>query len=98
MSSEWINDLTIEELPDQYQEMAQIVGLDNTIKLAEYFGKQGFYFKSLDPLIAKKKAEFIRKYFNGNNHCDLARATGYSERWVYEILKDGKDDKQEGLF
>jgi Mor family transcriptional regulator len=98
MSSEWIKEVSIEDLPEQYREMSSVVGLNNTIKLAEYFGKQGFYFRSLDELIRKKKEEFIKKNFTGDNHKELARATGYSERWVYEILKNGKDDRQVGLF
>ena len=104
MSSEWIKEITLEELPGNYQEMVQVIlettgdlptALQITIKLGEYYNKQGFYFSLLDKLIAKKKADFIKKYFNGRNHCELARATGYSERWVYAILKGVLIDKQQ---
>jgi Mor family transcriptional regulator len=94
----WITGISIDELPALYQEMARLIGIENTIKLAEHFGKQGLYFKSLDCLIRKKKEEYIRENFTGSNHRELARATGYSERWVYEILKQDKDDRQECMF
>lgn len=93
---EWIKDLKPEELPEQYQEIARLIGLDNTIILAAYYGKSGVYFPSLDGVIAAKKREYITKNFKGDNHKELARATGYSEVWVYEILKKGKLSRQSG--
>ncbi|GAB4485952.1 MAG: hypothetical protein OHK006_13000 [Thermodesulfovibrionales bacterium] len=94
----WLDDLRIEDLPETYREMAGIIGLGHTLKLAQHYTKQGFYFRDLDEIVSRKKAEYIRAHFNGCNHRELARATGYSERWVYEILKNGKDDRQDDLF
>lgn len=94
----WLDNLKTEDLPDKYREMANIVGIENTIKLAEHFGKDGFYFKSIEKLITKKKEEYIRNNFCGDNHPELAKATGYSTRWIYEVLKDVKDDRQSEMF
>lgn len=94
----WLNDITAKDLPEQYHEMVALIGVENTLKLAEKFPKQPFYFIGLEVVIEKKKKEYIRKKFDGSNHKELARATGYSERWVYEILKGEKDDRQADLF
>ena len=101
---DWIKDIEPEELPEQYQEMYAAI-FDSTpealrvvLRLAEHFGKMGFYFTSLNGLISTKKEEYIFNNFTGNNHQELARATGYSERWVYEILKKKKDDRQTNMF
>lgn len=88
--SEWIKEISKEELPEPYSEMAELIGVDNTIKLALHFSKQGVYFKSLEEIIAKKKKEYIIKNFNGRNHKELARITGFSEQYVYEILRNKK--------
>lgn len=98
---DWIEEIKLEELPRQYREMADIVGLRNTVKLIEYFGKTGFYFASLDSVIRLKKKEFIIKNFHGSNHKELARDTNYSERWVYEIVEEHRSAsrvKQKLLF
>lgn len=87
---EWLKEIKIEELPRQYQEMAEIIGLEATIKLAEYFGKTGFYFVSLDGVISAKKREYIAKNFNGSNHREMARATDYSLVWVYKIIEENR--------
>ncbi len=94
----WLDDITAKDLPAQYHEMVELIGVENTLKLAEKYPKQPFYFIGLETVMEKKKKDYIRKKFNGSNHKELARATGYSERWVYDILKGEKDDKQPELF
>lgn len=87
---EWLQEIDISELPEQYQEMAELIGLENTIKLIEHFGKTTVYFLSLDRFIREKKRQYILRNFKGSNHRELARITGYSLVWVYEILRDHK--------
>ena len=87
---EWLAELKESDLPTQYREMSEIIGLENTIRLAEYFGKTGFYFVSLDGVISAKKREYISKNFNGSNHREMARATDYSLVWVYKIIEENR--------
>jgi Mor family transcriptional regulator len=94
----WLDDLKIEELPSHYQEMAVLIGLEATMKLAKHYNKTGFYFTGLDDLVRAKKEQFIKTNFTGDNHKELARATEWSERWVYEILKGVIDDSQPAMF
>ncbi len=93
---EWIKDLKTEELPEQYQEMATLIGLENTIILAAYYGKSGVYFPSLDGVIQAKKKEYIIKNSKGDNQRELARATGYSVRWVYEVIEAHRRSQRSG--
>ncbi|GIL19505.1 MAG: hypothetical protein DWB56_14820 [Candidatus Jettenia sp.] len=86
----WLDEIDVSELPRHYQEMVRLIGIENTIKLIEHFGKMPFYFISLDGFIREKKKQYIIKNFTGNNHHELARVTGYSLAWVYEILRDQK--------
>lgn len=86
----WLENIKIDELPRQYRELAEIIGLANTLKVAEYCGKVPVYFPSLDATIRAKKEEYIVKNFKGDNHAELARDTDYSLVWVYEILKRAK--------
>src|SRR5574337_747505 len=129
----WLHDVKIEELPQQYQDIVRYIGLENTIKLAEYYSKMGFYFAEIKPgkplsadyqemtkqigientlrlaryfrgsavyfvglaeTIRIKKREYIIRNFAGNNHKELARATQYSEQWIYEILWEEQKKKR----
>jgi Mor family transcriptional regulator len=98
LNAEWIKEISIEDLPESYQAIAQIVGLDNAIRLAEHLGGLAYYFPKIDALIAKKRDDAIRKEFNGANHKALARKYCLSEIWIRQIVQNDKDDKQPALL
>ena len=93
---DWLEDIKPEELPEQYQEMFEVVCMECTLKLARYFGKTGFYFVGLTGVIGKRKEEYILNNFKGNNHKELARIVEYSERKVYQVLKKNRYTKAPG--
>ncbi|GER92671.1 hypothetical protein A45J_0389 [hot springs metagenome] len=94
----WLDNLNIEDLPEPYSEMAELIGIENALKIAEHFGKQQIYFKSLKEIIAERKRQYIVENFNGVNHAELARVTDYSVQYVYEILAKERNKRQRGLF
>lgn len=100
MSNAWlaeiIDNIRIEDLPESYQTVAEIIGKENTIKLARHLGGVPVYFPKLDTLIQRKRDERIRQEFNGVNHRDLARKYDLTERWIREIVQvptSGNHDK-----
>lgn len=82
-----IPNITIESLPESYQEVARIIGIDNAIKLSQYLGGLGYYFPKLDSMLRQTRDELIRKEFTGFNHRDLARKYGLTEVWIREIVQ-----------
>lgn len=98
--AKWVKDIKPEDLPAQYAEMVALVGVEVTMTLADYYKKQPFYFVGLEQLIEKKKKEYIIANFKGDNHGQLARETGYSSRWIYDIIEVHYKTKrsQPGLF
>lgn len=96
---EWTKELKAEDLPGDLQLVAQECGIEVAVRLSEKMGSVSIYIRPIGALIARKKEEYIVRHFNGSNHKELAIATGYSERWVYEILDREKTRfKQSGLF
>lgn len=91
--------LKTEELPEQYQEVIRVIGLDATLKLAEAFPGVPLYFKSVNRLLLPAKKAFIRANFDGGNHRRLALDTGLPLATVYEILAEAREAaKQCKLF
>jgi len=93
--TDWHTEITADDLPEHYQQMAGLIGVEATLVLAEFYNKQGFYFTGLDGLVRRKKEDYILKNYSGANQKELARATGYSERWVYEIIERGRSEKRQ---
>lgn len=101
MTKDWIakivTEITVDELPESYQDIAQIIGIEATLQLSEYLGGMRFYFRKIDGLLMDKRDECIRKEFDGSNHVALARRYGLTETRIRDILAR-KRPTQCGLF
>jgi Mor family transcriptional regulator len=99
MKDRWLDGLTPEDLPEgDLRLVAELCGVDVAVSLAEHMGGVQLYVPSAAGLISRKKHEYIVRHFDGSNCKELAVATGYSERWVYEILARRKGRKQPAVF
>ncbi|MDA8172067.1 MAG: hypothetical protein M0033_05930 [Nitrospiraceae bacterium] len=88
--SGWLDEIAREmrpeDLPEGYQAVARVVGVENALKLSEELGGLPFYFPKIGSLIVKKRDQYIRQEFNGANYKELARKYGLTEVWVRRIL------------
>ena len=96
----WAEGLTADDLPGDLALVANECGLDVALALAEKMPSVPVYIRPISGLIRKKKEAYIIKHFTGSNHKQLALDTGYSERWIYEVLSRRREErsKQPLLF
>ena len=87
-----------EELPGDLQLVARECGMDVAIRLGAKLSSISIYIRSIDSLVSARKKDFVRKNFNGSNHKELAIAVQWSERYIYNILAEKKDDRQQSLI
>lgn len=98
MLSEWLRELSLEQLPEPYQSIARDIGIEHTLKLADLYQGTGLYFPKLDGLLRDIRDQRIREDFDGGNYKELARKYDLTERWVYEIVSQISDTNQLSLF
>ncbi|MBI5410155.1 MAG: DNA-binding protein [Nitrospirae bacterium] len=99
MNAEWLKEITADDLPDSYREMAKIIGVNNTIALALHYGGLPYYFQKVDSLLQKIRDDKIRQEFNGDNYKALARKYDLSEMHIRRIISGKeKDNGQVELF
>ena len=88
-------EVTPECLNGVYCELANLIGTEATFKIYEtYRGQQitfPVYMFNKD-FIAKK----IMEEYNGRNVKLLASKFGYSEKWIRKIIKDNKQEENNG--
>lgn len=82
----WIKEVKPEQLPEVYQEMAEVIGVDQTIALARVFSGSSVYFPKLDRSLLAQRNAAIRCEFNGANIKQLARKWSLSARHVRHIV------------
>ncbi len=77
----------VKDLPGDLSQVAEIVGVEKTLELAQLFRGTNVYFCNIDSLIRKKRDNLIRNsYDNGVSPIKLARKHQLSERQIWRIL------------
>ena len=75
------------DLPGELKDIADVIGVLNTIKLAQAFRGCTLYICNIDPLIRKHRNSNIRKaYDQGERVVGLARKHRLSTRQIERIL------------
>lgn len=102
MAADWLTeiavDIPIDALPDSYQAVAEIVGIENALKLSRHLGGLYFYYPQIESLLRDRRDERIRKEFNGSNHRELARKYGLTESWIRSIVQRKTRPEQANMF
>lgn len=88
MEANLLNNLTIEDLIEPYKTIAELIGMDAVVILAQHFGGSQVYFQQIDTVVDSLKERLIRQEFNGYNYEELARKYQCSTRWVRKLVSD----------
>lgn len=91
--AKYLQYLQVEELPEHYQDVVAVIGIDATVKLAQAFPGVPLYFKHVDRLLLPAKKAYVLAKSTGNNQRRLALDTGLPLASVYEILKADHEEK-----
>lgn len=73
-------------LPEPYHTMERLIGIENTLSLAQEYQGTNVYFAKLDKLIRQIRDKKICEEYNADNLKQLAQKYNLSETWVREIL------------
>lgn len=79
----------INDLSDNQRDIAELIGFENYVKLAEvYGGEDGIYIAKIDKLENAKRNRQIIDEFNGYNYQHLADKFDLSVRTIRNIIAD----------
>lgn len=86
------NKIKLDDLYGLQRDIADVIGIDNFIKLSLNFGGDDIYIQKYSELIKIQRNAEIRQKFNGYNSEELAKKYDLSERYVRMICSDLIDD------
>lgn len=99
MAGNFLDSLTMADLPGEQLEIAEIVGLDAYKKLVRHFGGSDIRILQEDTLVKEIRDNQIRKEYNGHNDTELCRKYGLSDRTIRAILAGLRQiDGQQSFF
>lgn len=96
----------IDELPGDLRQVAEVVGVEKTMELAQEFRGTAIYFHNIDKFLVRHRDNCIRKDFDKllsegktarRTADELGRKYRLSARWIFEISAR-PDDRQMVLF
>lgn len=77
------------DLPENLQDIAEAIGVENLVKLAELVGGQQIYIPKPESLNRSVLHQQIRAEFTGANVAELSRRFGYTASHIRRILSSG---------
>lgn len=78
--------VTLEDIPEEYRDIAEAVGLEAYLKLSVLCGGQNLYIPKREALERQARNRAIRSQFNGGNYRILAVQYRLSERQIRKII------------
>ncbi|MFF2887001.1 Mor transcription activator family protein [Paenibacillus sp. NPDC057967] len=84
---DWIKELTTDTIPERYRPIAELIGLENLIKLADYSSGDTLYIPTSEFFLRPIRDQRIRDDYRGSNSHDLAKKYNLSERRIREICE-----------
>ncbi len=88
MDKENIYELTLDDLQDQHREYAEVIGVDNLLRLSDNFGGPSIYIPQRRELEKNRIYRRIYQEFDGSNLQELTQKYGVSKSTVYKIVSD----------
>ena len=85
---ELVQETRPEDIPERYQEVVRIIGVEKFAELGEYARGDEIYFPKPETIIAPARNRRIKKEYNGYNSRELAEKYDLTTRQIENILKD----------
>ena len=86
MKFEELRKIRLEDIPEEYHDIVNALGMEAFMGLTSLCGGQCLYVPKMESLKREGRDREIRARFNGGNYCDLARDFHLSERQVRKII------------
>jgi Mor family transcriptional regulator len=91
---DWTKEIKIDDLDEKNREIAELIGIDNFLKLIEFYGGTRIYFNKLDEVTKTIRDRKIKREYNRYNIGALAKKYNLAYESVRRILKDEPIENQ----
>ena len=89
----WLKQVRPQDLPEVYQEMAEVIGVEATVQLAQTFTGNSVYFPKLERALLGLRNQVILREFDGANIKQLARRWNLSARHLRHIVTPPRGER-----
>lgn len=84
-----IDDTTMEDIPERYHEIVEIIGIPKFVQLSNYARGDEVYFPKVENIVSAARNRRIRKeYKGGSSDKELSDKYNLTIKQIWNILKD----------
>lgn len=95
---EWRDNLELNDIDENYRDIAEEIGVENFIKIVKKFGGTSLYIPKLKTVYNDIIRRLVLKEYNGHNKKKLAVKYDVSERTIQTIISENYNQEQLKLF
>ena len=81
-------ELTLDDLQEQHRQYAEVIGIDNLLRLSDTYGGTSIYIPQRRELLKNRTYNAIYREFDGSNVDQLVKKYGGSKSTIYKIVGD----------
>ena len=78
----WLEEITLDDIGEQYRNIAETLGVERFIELIENLGGTSWYIPKKDSVLYRAMKRKIKREYNKYNKKELALKYGISEKTV----------------
>ena len=93
MDKELRENLTLDLIDEKYRPIAEMIGIDNFVKLCEYVQGDEIYIPMPNMIYIPVRNKLIREQFSGYNAAELSKKYKLSKRSIQLIACAGTENK-----
>lgn len=86
-NDELLKRVDISDIPETYQPVVSLIGLDNFLKLCRYAMGDELYFPMQESILRNARNRLIIQEYNGHNLAELSRKYGLTRKYIRNIVK-----------
>lgn len=86
-SNELLKYVDVSDIPETYQPVVSLIGLDNFLKMCQYAVGDELYFPMQESILRNARNRLIIQEYNGHNLAELSRKYGLTKKCIRNIVK-----------
>lgn len=95
---DWTKEIEINDLDEKNKEIAEVIGIENLLKLSKTYGGESLYINKYEEVIKNRRDKNIKNEYNRYNVKKLASKYNLTEKRIKQIVQDLGMENQISLF
>lgn len=95
---EWTKEIDLNDLDVKNREIAEVIGIENLLKLAKSYGGESLYINKFDEIVKVRRDKNIKMEYNRYNVKKLANKYNLTEKRIKQIVSELGMENQISIF